>query len=475
MERGAIADMQQAETSKKVKVSKLIIAAAAAAILIGAGVLTAILIKNKISSGKNRTNPVLSISHSDPLSIDDNSRSPAGAFRGNERSFRSSVSGSMTTGLRVSCRAVEMLPDEYVLYGEWSSTVYKFALMQTTKELGEFNAPEFFYLLIPEKYAVDLTVYDTIVARDVQQFAYENQVVYDLTRQQPQMLPYIIVRSTNLGDDGWFDAYNFMAFSGDGRCDRSLWTANDAWAEMTASERKYTESGGDWWSGVKVGMSLTEVEQAIAPDPESFSWLKCRYLSSAAADQEKQLLEYLTQPENGLFVGSTNRSVMYAYPDVQTSFTRYICGYPTDEIYSIIGGEKITGPLLRFTDNDLKTLPDLPSAVNAVDAAFDAGSIRPPHIIDYQDRAMLCYGIFGFYAKTADGVVGVVRVSWQFKGDKEYYNLYDDAYYVVRSGDDKTYPIERDRLLELLVNASYYVYDGQYDDTGKILPLQPLA
>ncbi|MBP5730145.1 MAG: hypothetical protein J6X19_02965, partial [Clostridia bacterium] len=80
MERGAIADMQQAETSKKVKVSKLIIAVTAAAILIGAGVLTAILIKNKISSVKNRTNPVLSISHCEPLNIDDHNSSPAGAF-----------------------------------------------------------------------------------------------------------------------------------------------------------------------------------------------------------------------------------------------------------------------------------------------------------------------------------------------------------------------------------------------------------
>ena len=112
----------------------------------------------------------------------------------------------------------------------------------------------------------------------------------------------------------------------------------------------------------------------------------------------------------------------------------------------------------------MENLPDLSSALTAVAKAYDAGEITPPHIRNHTKKKLSGYGIFGWYVKTKDGVIGVVRVTWSY-----YKGYSDDAYFIIESGSDECRPIDRDALLRRI--GSYettYIYDGKYNQNGKI-------
>ena len=99
--------------------------------------------------------------------------------------------------------------------------------------------------------------------------------------------------------------------------------------------------------------------------------------------------------------------------------------------------------------------------------AFEKGEIRPPHIKKYKDMKNPYYGIFCWYAKTDEGVIGVIRVNWTYPHNNHYYS--DDAYYIVECGSKVCKPIERDALLEMIGenDASEFIYTGAYDQNGK--------
>ena len=69
--------------------------------------------------------------------------------------------------------------------------------------------------------------------------------------------------------------------------------------------------------------------------------------------------------------------------------------------------------------------------------------------------------VFGWYAKTENHVIGIVRVTWCFY--TETYQNYYDAYYIIEYGSDECKAIDRDTLLELLGDhESTYVYMAEF-------------
>lgn len=103
----------------------------------------------------------------------------------------------------------------------------------------------------------------------------------------------------------------------------------------------------------------------------------------------------------------------------------------------------------------------------AVKTSFENGEITPPHIRDHGELENTVNGIFGWYAKTDRGVIGIVRVTWCYVSDK--YDLhFDDAYYIIEQGSDLCRAVDRDDLLEILGDfEKTYIYTGEYNEYGK--------
>ena len=121
----------------------------------------------------------------------------------------------------------------------------------------------------------------------------------------------------------------------------------------------------------------------------------------------------------------------------------------------------------RFNEEDMIRLPDLPSAFESVKDGLKSRSVTPPHFNNQEKLKNTTSGVFGWYAKTENGVIGIVRVTWCFYTEK-YQHYYDDAYYIIEYGADECKAIDRDALLELLGEYEVtYIYTGEYNEYGK--------
>ena len=150
-------------------------------------------------------------------------------------------------------------------------------------------------------------------------------------------------------------------------------------------------------------------------------------------------------------------------PEVQFSFQRYIDGIRTNET-GMLYAEKVKWSKARFTEDDMRRLPNLPAAIDTIIAALEAGDIKPSHIQGIKEGASSSNSVFGWYAKTNRGIIGIVRVNWCFENKR-----YDDAYYVIEYGSNICYPIDRDNLLAAFGDyETTYIYTGEYDESGKV-------
>ncbi len=84
---------------------------------------------------------------------------------------------------------------------------------------------------------------------------------------------------------------------------------------------------------------------------------------------------------------------------------------------------------------------------------------------------MMRYGAFGWYVKTEHGVIGIVRIDWEYENSTTHRVYYDDAYYVIRQGEAEYMAAERDVLLEMLGEyENVNIYTGKYNENGKLMP-----
>lgn len=378
-------------------------------------------------------------------------------FYGTEGSIGGSPSAEVdTSGISVTMKAVEMLPDSYTFYGGWRQNKFRLLRTELISMLKGKRMVEDFYLMIPEGYETDYTVYDVLFAEDLLQITYEISVLYNATQNCAEQI--------NLPVFSWIHT-SLMAFDEEGRFDLSLWHSTERWKKATASSEKCMEDG----------FNLSMAEERARN--ETYGADNCVTLLSDLSEETASVADRILNPENGIYAYYINYGLYGAGPTVQLTCRRYINGFATNEYVSIWGGYKFGGyedgertnseivkySKASFTDEDLERLPNLSGTMQTVKEAFDAGQITPPHIQGYEDMEQESYGIFGWYAKTAEGVVGIVRVTFCY--DLWYY---DDAYYVIEYGAEECAPIARDDLLTLLGEyETTFVYDGEYDENGK--------
>ena len=350
-----------------------------------------------------------------------------------------------STGISVTAKLVETLPDTYTFYDDWSQHEYRLLRMKTVKLLKGKEMTEEFYYMIPIKYMTDYSLFDCFVMLDMAQFTYEHSVVYNKSQGKAEMLTLVVFGYRAYGYT--LMGANFMAFDSDGRFDERLWNSTQDWREGTSSSTRKK--------------SISEVEEA----EQKVEWESDRFvhLLTDLSKESKDVLSYLKSFENGIYVPFFSNKLSHT---LQLSVVRYINGFATNESVDVYQ-DSHTYSIARFEKKDLQLLPDLSSAIAAVSEAYNNGDIVPPHIqnLDKLKDKHMFYGIFGWYAKTNDGVIGIVRVTWCYQSRN---NERDDAYYIVEYGADKCVPIERDDLVKKFGRyETAYIYLGEYNEYGK--------
>ena len=381
--------------------------------------------------------------------------SSAPMYYGDERSAggHESQAEVNSAGLSVTAKLIETLPDTYTFFTDWKQKEYRLLRMSTVSLLKGAEMTEEFYYMIPVDYMTDFSRFDRFVIIDMAQFAYEFSVLYNKTQSKAEQLSLVLFGYRVYGYD--LMGSNFMAFNNEGIFDESLWNSNDLW--ISATEHS------------KAPADILTAENKARQDSNGAD-LYVHLLKDITGKAAEKLSE-IKSFENGVFVPYVSPMVLLLSPEVQFHAFRYINGLATNEKVSIWckgrgSGEDDTFAETKahFTEDDLKNLPDLPSAIATIAQEFDKGNITPPHIAKAGELDLWTHGIFGWYAKTNDGIVGVVRVTWQYRSGEM-----DDSYYIIDKNSDGVMSIDRDDLLEKLGEyEATYIFDGSYDKNGKV-------
>lgn len=363
----------------------------------------------------------------------------------------------LDVGVSVTAKPLELLPDIYTFYEDLQQTAFCLLRVETVKVLKGERVPEELYLVIPERFKTDFMRYELLGLVDLMQYTYEVAVVYNKTQDCALQIqgilfgfnPYTV--GSPVGD--------MMAFHENGRFDGSLWNATEAW-------QSETETAGE---GLEEGFDLEAlVEQERQSADRMGRDISVTYLADVEGEAA-EAVKYATDLGNGVYSDSSY-NLLSLGPTVQMTARRYLNGFATNETVYVCGGysngkrteDHAEYSKAGFTEEDLGRLPNLRSAVKAVKKGFDEGLVVPPHIEGYREMKLRGYGIFGWYAKTEEGVLGIVRVNFR------YGSHYDDTYYVMEYGADSCYLVERDELLELLGEyETDFIYDGAYNECGK--------
>ena len=386
--------------------------------------------------------------------------SSAPKYEGEEYSIgapSSSGSADMNpTGISVTAQFIEMHSDTYTFFDDWRQYEYCILKMRTVKLLKGTEMTEEFYYLVPVAYVTDFSLFDSFVIRDMAQFGYDYSIMYNKTQGVAEQLylplfGYRVYGYHLMGE-------NFIAYDADGNFDARLWNANEAWIEDT--------------DRASIIDTIAQAEAKIQQENNSYLYV---HLLNDISGEAAKVLEAIKSFENGMFVPAFSSNKLFLSPEVQFHAVKYINGFATNETVSVrdkdwTGGEEDTYAFstARFDEEDMGRLPDLHSAFESVKEALNSGLITPPHFNNQEKLRRTTTGVFGWYAKTENGVVGIVRVTWRFYSE-EYIDYYDDAYYIIEYGSDTCKSIDRDALRELFGDyETRYIYDGEYNEYGKI-------
>ena len=378
-----------------------------------------------------------------------NTQSASGAplYYGSSASVGGSGSSSevSTTGLTVKAELMEVLPDTYTFFDDWKQQEYRLLRMKTQKLLQGGEMTEEFYYLVPMEFMTDFTRFACFIIRDMAQITYEYGVMYNKTQGTAEQLNlvifgYHVYKYDELGEQ-------MLAYNDIGVFDQRLWNSNDLWKRVTENAH---------------GISTLSAAELYLRNDERH---RDRYvhLLKDVSQESADMIAYARSFDNGFYIPTFSSTKLSLSPEVQLPTVRYINGFATNE-YIRIEADSYEWTKARFEEQDMENLPDLSSAITAVASAYEAGEVTPPHIRNHTQKKLSGYGIFGWYAKTKDGVIGVVRVTWSY-----YKGYSDDAYFIIESGSDECRPIDRDALLRRI--GSYettYIYDGKYNQNGKI-------
>lgn len=388
--------------------------------------------------------------------------SSAPQYYGMEFSDDSGPSAEINTeGISVTSKLLEVLPDTYTFYDDWDQTKFRLLKMETVKLLKGGAMSECFYFIVAEPYMTDFTLYDRFVLIDMGQYGYEYSVLYNQTKGCAEQLDTALFGYSNVGFS-WLGE-GVMAFDADGRFDARLWESGEDWLSCTGWPDRCNPK-------YKSGYTLQQAEEENSfSDGDRFA-----HFLADATGEAAEALSYIKSLENGLYIPKGDGFKATSTSKVSFSFRRYIGGFATNERGNI-SEKSVWYSKARFTEEDEKALPDLSSAFASVKAALENGLINPVHIQNLTGLTNTVNGMFGWYAKTENGVIGIIRIN-QCYVTENYHLYHDDAYYIVEYGSDVCAPIDRADLRERIGDyGKDFIYAGEYDEYGKVKnPYEPI-
>ncbi len=362
------------------------------------------------------------------------------------------------SGFFVTAKLVEVLPDTYTFFTDDDQYEFRLLKFRTVKLLrGQEMASEF-YFAVPMPLMTDYTRYSSFVIYNMVQRCHESAVVYNKTNDSAERLDLVIFSS----EPFYWMSENFMAFNWLGILDEGLWDSTEEWLEQTTHRSDAPRT-------------VFQAEERVRRRNTNSSCICVQTLDPFAADVP-EMLEKVTDFENGIFVEISGPSTLGV--NGNPSFIRYINGFATNEVVTFYMKE-YTGEATAtckvsknvFDANDLLNLPDLAGAADSVAAKVESGDIAPPHIVGYEDMRLIKRKVYAKYAKTDEGIVGIVHVFFKYSCKTETQGTrfcYDDAYFIIESGMSECTPIDRDDLLEKFdSDDNVYIFDGEYDEYGE--------
>lgn len=407
----------------------------------------------------------------------ENAQAPSSApqYYGSESSADISGGASaerIRSGVSVTASLIQALPDTYTFFNDWKQTEFRLLRMKVITVLEGVDMPDEIYYIVPADYMTDFNVYDKFVCIDMAQYGYEYSVVYNQTKGCAEQLHAVLFGYSciNFGKLG----ENLMAFDAQGDFDIHLWTATESWTQST--QFTVAQNGTSYYDDY----TLENAENAARESGHGGDFHYVHFLESVKGDAAKAL-DYVTSFDNGIYVPSYHDGYILALgPEIQFGIRKYIGGFATNES-AMIYEDSVSWSNARFTKEDEQSLPDLQAAIDAVANAYDAGKLTPPNF-KYADQSEIeSYGIFGWYAKTENGVIGIVRVTWCYRNTQLGHYItdryYDDAYYIIEPGQNECSRIQKDALCERIGQyETSYIFNGNYDAYGKIVDDQyPVA
>lgn len=377
--------------------------------------------------------------------------------------FSGSSAEEVDAGISVTARFVEALPDTFTFYDDWSQTEFYLLRMEVITVLEGNKVPDEFLFIMPKEYMTDYSLYDKLIFDDIAQYGYEYSLLYNKTQDRPQQIDTVLFGSVTTGFG--YLARLIEAFDTEGRFDMRLWESTEEWKKRTSRTVEY------YGTAYYEAYTLQAAEEIARDIGGGYKDLYVHSLANVRGEAAAALA-YIKNLENGTYITAIDGFMLYSKPEVQLHFQRFIGGMATNETGRIYA-DQVKWSTAKFTKEDEQALPNLPAALAAVAAATEAGEIKPSHIQGLSNEARSSYGVFGWYAKTPKGVIGVVRVTWRYTDESlGHYTLdlyYDDAYYIIEYGGEECVAIDRDDLLEMFGEyETTHIFTGEYDRYGKV-------
>lgn len=385
---------------------------------------------------------------------------------GNVSNIDTSYAPERSPFAAVTVRLIEPLPDIYTFY-DHSKIEYMILKMEVLEVLRGKNIPNEFYFLIPENYYTDFSIYDKFVLADIIQYSYDYSVMYNTTKDCSVTLDMVLFGNHGWGVQTSSGTYNTIAFDENGNFDSRLYESTESFSRATGWHNEEMRES----IRKEIG-TLTDTENRFRTYPlegiENDFFVRT---FSDWSEESQKALEYVKISKNGLFVPEVkNYTREYIFEDESVVFRRYFDGIATNETITIYP-DKVEYTTASFDEAELSSKPPVRSAFTKICEDFEADKITPPHIEDYENLKNTVKGIFPWYAKTEEGVVGIIQVSWCYIGDyrSKLGLLFDDAYFIVTTKSETYAQIGRDELLEMFGDLeTTYIYTGEYDNLGKV-------
>jgi len=314
--------------------------------------------------------------------------------------------------MSIQAKVLAVLDDTYSFAGASTGTQrYRILQLKVLDTIVGEGFPEVIYYMLPDHLSPYLKEYDSLILT-LKQYSMENGLLINTTRQRAETFDFLFCEGRHK-----IEHFGMMAFK-DGKLDLGLWEKLGWKDSFYASRFQEILKNGNTDHPGAVNRSIDEIKNLIKKQYEKYasnSDIK-PVISNATFDwpEAQELLSYVEPFDNGMFATRAN-----PYGANSLEITRVINGFATNERYYLDADDQTIHESNRFTEEDLKKLPNIERLVSKLDNIFK--DVKPK-------RASL-YGVGGWYCKVDNEVYGVLVACWGKERVNDAYGIkYIESY-----------------------------------------------